>query len=220
MGRRRRPCDARQEDAADRARRDQRHRGGAVALARVQPAGARLPRAAGDVPRRRRSTPRVSSSKTWKDKGVSLLPRDRSRHRRTRSSTSATRWSAASRRRRSRCAARSSWRYDLEEEIRVIRKGQAVRAIMPIPVRRRRARPQLEAAERLRSRAREQAARLLQLQEGQGRLSHAARRQAAGAAPCDRARAPSIASSTSCGRRTWTPSASASSSSTASSPTT
>ncbi len=49
--------DARQEDAADRPRRDQRDRGGAVALAGVQPEGARLPGPAGDVPAAGHRTP-------------------------------------------------------------------------------------------------------------------------------------------------------------------
>ena len=56
VGRGARRGDEGQEDAADRPRRDQHHRGGPVALARVQPEGARLPQPAGDVPRRRCST--------------------------------------------------------------------------------------------------------------------------------------------------------------------
>ena len=50
VGRRAGQGDARQEDAADRPRRDQHHRGRAVALAGVQPEGARHPQSAGGIP--------------------------------------------------------------------------------------------------------------------------------------------------------------------------
>ena len=137
--------DARQEDAADRPRRDQHHRGGPVALARVQPEGARLPQPAGGVPAagvRRRQMPQagMGRARASRSSGRSIPTSP------TRTSISAIRWSVASARRRSRCAARSSWRYNLDEEIRVIRKNQAVPVEMPIPAGRRRPRSRRTAA--------------------------------------------------------------------------
>ena len=69
--------------------------------------------------------------------------------------------------------------YDIDDEIKVVRKGQAVALQMPIPFGRRRPRSELPQRQPVRPGDREQAARLLRLQEGQGRLAHAARRQAA-----------------------------------------
>ncbi len=137
--------------------------------------------AAGDVPRRRCSTPTTGSSPSGRSR-ASRCSRRSIRTSRTRSSISATRWSAASARRRSRCAARSSWRYNLEEEIRVIRKHQAVAAQMPIPAGVVGHDPIVPQHQPVRPGARQQAARPLRLQARQGRLPHAARRQAAGAA--------------------------------------
>ena len=51
----------------------------------------------------------------------------------TSTSTCRTRRWAGSPRRRSRCAARSPWPTSVEDQIRVIRKGQSIRAHYPIP---------------------------------------------------------------------------------------
>ena len=81
---------------------------------------------------------------------------------------------------------------------------------MPIPPGVVGPRSEVPLAQPVRSRAREQAARSLRLQEGRGWLPHAAGRQAAGAQAAPPAPRPSSASSTNCGRSRWTPSASAS----------
>ena len=86
----------------------QHHRGRPVALARVQPEGARLPRAARDVSRP--GVRRGQQAEAGVDGAGRVALHARSiRTSATRSSISAIRWSAASRRKRSRCAARSSW---------------------------------------------------------------------------------------------------------------
>ena len=70
--------------------------------------------------------------------------------------------------------------YPVDEEIKVVRNGQAVEAQLPDPAGRRRPRSATgRAVDQLRSRRRERAARQVRLQEGRRRLSHAARRQAA-----------------------------------------
>ena len=110
--------------------------------------------------------------------------------------------------------------YNLEEEIRVVRKHQAVAARNADPRRRGRPRPELSHHQSLRPRARQQAARLLQVHARQGRLPHAARRQAARASGRRTARRRSSGSSPSCGRSRWTRSASGWNSRSASSPST
>ena len=68
-----------------------------------------------------------------------------------------------------------------------MRKGQAVALQMPIPFGVVGHDPSYRSVNQYDPVTREQAARLFRLQEGQGRLAHAARRQAARAASCDRA---------------------------------
>ena len=70
--------------------------------------------------------------------------------------------------------------YNVDEEITVVRKGQAVEAQISDSARRRRPRPELSQRRiQLRPGARQRAARPLRLQEGRRRLAQAARRQAA-----------------------------------------
>ena len=70
--------------------------------------------------------------------------------------------------------------YDVDEEIKVVRNGQAVEAQYPIPPGVVGHDPNWKSRDQLRSRRRERAARQVRLQEGRRRLAHAARRQAAG----------------------------------------
>ena len=102
-------------------------------------------------------------------------------------------------RRRSRCAARSGWRYDIDYEIRIIRRGQAIPAQAPmraghLRLRRRPCAPRTAAYD---AGAREGAARHLRLRRPQRRrLARAARRLAAGARHVDASRSRSTASTT------------------------
>ena len=156
---------------------------------------------AGDVPRRRSfDADRQAEAGVDGARASSLYPRDRSRHHlhvlqlprsagrrllegedraapRDHHGLQPTRRRSASSARARRCAPRCRFRSASSATIRTT------------------------AAQPLRSGAREQAARLLRLQEGQGRLPDAARRQAARDPARDRHVARSTASSTSCGRR-------------------
>ena len=74
------------------------------------------------------------------------LPRARRRHCATPTSTWRTRSSAATRPTRWRCAAPSRWRIDIEREIRLVRRGQAIPAQSPLRAAHQRLRPGLQAA--------------------------------------------------------------------------
>ena len=83
----------------------------------------------------------------------------------------------------------------------VVRKGQAMHVQMPIPPGVVGHDPHYRSIIQYDPEHREQAARLLRLQEGRGRLAHAAGRQAARHAARHRSRAAPAASSTSCGSK-------------------
>ncbi len=117
-----------------------------------------------------------------------------------------SRSSAAMRRKRSRCGARSSWRSTTPDLVRVWYQGQAMAATQPIPPGRRRATSRdFDARAPLRSGDGQGAARPLRLQgPRRRRLSRAARRQAADARDGLDSDAAATASATSCGKRAWT----------------
>ena len=69
--------------------------------------------------------------------------------------------------------------YNVNEEIKVVRNGQAVEAQYPIPPGVVGHEPALQVERQVRPGRRQRAARPLRLQEGRRRLAHAARRQAA-----------------------------------------
>ena len=110
--------------------------------------------------------------------------------------------------------------YDLAEEIRVIRRGQAVRAIMPIPVGVVGHDPNWKPLNNYDPALANKLLDYFNYKKGpDGYRTHAGR-QAAGAEVRHGHVDASTARATSCGASRWTPSASASSSSRASSPTT
>ena len=113
-------------------RRDQRHRGRAVALARVQPEGARPRWRSRPRSGRRQSAPTAKLKPEWQERNVTLF----------RAIDPDIIYAFFNFRdplvggfSKEKIALRRAiiMAYDYDEEIRVIRKGQAVRAIMPIP---------------------------------------------------------------------------------------
>ena len=121
--------------------------------------------------------------------GRDAVSRDRPRASPTPSSISAIRSSADSRRKRSRCAARSSWGTTCEEEIRVdrarIRRSQAQ---MPIPFGVVGFDPSYRSINQYDPVLANKLLDYFGYKQGRRRLSHAARRQAAGDPPGDRHR--------------------------------
>ncbi len=117
--------------ADDAARRDQHHRADAAALAVVPERRGRLDRAA--CPRSSRtSRSRTASSRRTSPSAGSSSNAIRASRSRSRTSRWRTRSSAATRPRRSRCGARSASATTSDEEIRVLRRNQAIPAQSPI----------------------------------------------------------------------------------------
>ena len=166
-----------QEAAARRQRGHLDHRGGAAAASVVRFRPARLRRAAGDALPPTCSTARRSSPNTRSAASrCTAMSRRRSR---SSTSTSTTRWSAGTRRKSSRCGARSAWGYDREKAISSLLHGQAASASQPVP-------PPLYGHDpkyvrpTATTRARARTARQVRLQgPRRRRLARAARRQAA-----------------------------------------
>ena len=169
--------DERQEDAAGRPRRDQHHRGGPGAAARL-PERRDRPDEHGRAARAERARRRRSSSPNSRARGV-RLSRFVDPEITYTTGTCRIRSSAASRRRRSRCAARWRWRTTSTRRSRSCATARRSRRSIPIPPGVVGHDPDYRAEHQVRSRRRQRAARQVRLQEGRRRLAHASRRQAA-----------------------------------------
>jgi hypothetical protein len=160
---------------------------------------------------RRRRCPAACWRRTWRNRASRQAPLGERRHRLSPTSTWKTRWSAAIRR-EGGAAPRDVLALDVDREIRIIRRGQAIPAqSLFIAPGYHRLRPGIQERElgRLRPGAREGAARPLRLcRPRRRRLARAARRLAPGARDKPPSPTSSAASSTKLWRRTWTPSAS------------
>ena len=123
-----------QAAAADRARRDLDHRGVEPAAARVRHRRARLRRTCRPISSATCSTPSNTLKPAYAERGRARRTAWCSRRCRTPTSTWTIRSSAATRRTRSRCAARSSWAFNTPE-LDHGRGGRARRspATQPIP---------------------------------------------------------------------------------------
>ena len=175
--------------ADDRPRRGQHHRGAAAALAGV-PQRRAGPHRAGAGGVRRPVASRTASSRPTSPSAASTRLRYAAHRRRAcRTSTWRTRSSAATRRRRSRCGARSRWPTTSTREIRLVRRGQAIPAqslVAPLACRATTPTFRSEMSDFDRG-ARAGAARPLRLRRPRRRrLARAARRPAAGARVRDR----------------------------------
>ena len=201
--------------AADgRPRRGRDHRGAAAALAGVPQRRDDLHRAACPTSSPTSRCPNNKLAPNLAKRGIHDVALPARRRRRCRTSTWRTRWSAATRPRRWRCAARSRWPSTSSDEIRA--RAHAARRC-------RRRRPSRRSTcgydpafksemSDYDPRAREGAARPVRLRRPRRRrLARPARRLAAACSSTRRSPTSSTASSPSCGRRTWTRSASASS---------
>ena len=142
---------------------------------------------------------------------MKLVARARLRRDADATSTWRIRSSAATRPRRSRCAAPSAWPSTCDQEIRLYWRGQAVTAQSTLVPNTVRLRPEVQEREwRVRPGARASALldTLWLRRQRRRRLARAARRQPARARLGDDAGPARSRSATSCGARTWTRSAS------------
>ena len=103
---------------------------------------------------------------------------------RTPTGTCGTRWSAGFTKEKIALRRAMAMSYNVAEDIKVIRNGQAVEAPYPIPPGVVGHVPDWKSSDQVRSGRRQCAARQVRLQEGCRRLAHAAGRQAAGRARC------------------------------------
>ena len=150
-------------------------------------------------PRRQRARPGNKLKPRFAE-AASRCARHPARRSRTRSSTWRIRSSAATRTDKIALRRAIGMAYNVDEEIRVIRQGQAMPATQVVPPSVSGHDPKFVGTREIRSRRRQGAARPLRLHgPRQRRLARPARRQAAGAARSRPHRPRSTASTTSCG---------------------
>ena len=189
--------------AADRPHRDQHHRGVESAAARV-PASGELDIANPVPPDLIGNVLDAGQQAQARARGAGRSRWRAASSRRSPSSTSTwrIRWSAATRRTGSRCAARSAWRTTPTTRSRIVRQGQALPATQMIPPNLIGHDPTFDGHAKFDLAGGEGAARQVRLRRPRRRrLARPAGRQAVHAA--DRVRAIGVrpAAATSCGRR-------------------